>query len=91
MIDDMPKPRPPSLHRQVTRHGRAVWYVRLGKGPRVRMRADFGTVEFNREYQAAIAGASKTMVKSPEINFIPSPTQDPPSPLEKSNDFSYLF
>jgi integrase len=53
----MPRPRPPHLHRQVTRHGKTVWYVRIGKGPRVRIRADFGTREFSAEYQAAIAGA----------------------------------
>src|SRR5262249_5835560 len=32
-MEDMPRPRPPHLHRQVTRHGKAVWYVRIGKGP----------------------------------------------------------
>jgi integrase len=55
-MTDMPRPRPPHLHRQVTQHGKAVWYVRIGKGPRVRIRAAFGTPEFGAEYQAAIAG-----------------------------------
>ena len=31
----MPRPRPPHLHREITRHGKAVWYVRIGKGRRV--------------------------------------------------------
>lgn len=53
---DMPRPRPPHLHREVTRHGRAVWYVRIGRRPRVRIRADFGTPEFDAEYRAALAG-----------------------------------
>jgi integrase len=53
----MPRPRPPHLHRQITRHGRTVWYVRRGKGPRIRLRADFGTVEFAKQYEAAINGA----------------------------------
>ena len=53
---DMPRPRPPHLHRQVTQHGKTVWYVRIGKGPRVRIRAAFGSPEFDAEYQAAIAG-----------------------------------
>jgi hypothetical protein len=53
-MDDMPRPRPPHLQRHVTRHGRAVWYVRIGKGARVRIRAPFGSPEFNAEYQAAI-------------------------------------
>jgi integrase len=55
----MPRPRPPHLHRQVSRHGKAVWYVRIGKGPRVRIRADFGSAEFDAEYQAAIAGTTR--------------------------------
>jgi integrase len=51
----MPRPRPPHLHRERTRWGRIVWYVRIGKGPRIRIRADFGTLEFEAEYQAALA------------------------------------
>src|ERR1700733_2745162 len=52
----MPRPRPPHLQREVTRHDKAIWYVRIGKGPRIRIRADFGTPEFDAEYQAAITG-----------------------------------
>jgi integrase len=55
-MDGMPRPRPPHLHRQVSRHGKTVWYVRIGRGPRVRIRSAFGTPEFDSEYQAAIAG-----------------------------------
>jgi integrase len=55
-MNDMPRPRPPHLHRQVSRHGKTVWYVRIGKGPRIRIRSGFGTPEFDPEYQAAIAG-----------------------------------
>jgi len=58
VIEAMPRPRPPHLQREVTRHGKANWYVRIGKGPRVRIRADFGTPEFDAEYQAAITGHS---------------------------------
>jgi hypothetical protein len=50
----MPRPRPPYLSREVTRHGRAVWYVRRD-GKRIRLRADFGTPDFEAEYQAALA------------------------------------
>jgi integrase len=53
---DMPKPRPPHLQRQVTRHGRTVWYVRQGKSRRIRIRATYGTPEFALEYQAALRG-----------------------------------
>jgi integrase len=52
----MPRPRPPHLQREITRHGKAVWYVRVGRGPRVRIRADFGTSEFDAEYRAALTG-----------------------------------
>jgi hypothetical protein len=52
----MPKPRPPHLHRQVTQHGKAVWYVRIAKGPRTRLRETYGTVEFWADYTAAVAG-----------------------------------
>jgi integrase len=55
----MPRPRPPHLHRQVTRHGKTIWYVRIGKGLRVRIRADFGSPDFIAEYQAAISGAAR--------------------------------
>ena len=57
MIAIMPRPRPPRLHREITRHGKAVWYVRIGKGPRIRLRAQFGSSEFDAEYQAAITMA----------------------------------
>lgn len=57
MVDSMPRPRPPYLVRQITRHGKPVWYVRRGKGPRIRIRAAFGTPEFAAEYQTAVNGA----------------------------------
>jgi integrase len=55
---DMPHPRMPHLHREVTRHGAVVWYARGGgssRGPRVRLKAEFGTPEFWSEYQAALS------------------------------------
>jgi hypothetical protein len=52
----MPRPRPPRLHRQRTRHGKTVWYARVGHGPRIRLRAEFGSPEFEAEYRAAISG-----------------------------------
>lgn len=60
---DMPCPRPPHLHREVTRHGKVVWYARAGggsRGPRVKLRAEFGTAEFWAEYQAALASTPRT-------------------------------
>src|SRR5262249_40667096 len=58
VIETMPRPRPPHLQRQVTQHHKVVWYVRIGKGPRTRIRAAFGTSEFDNEYQAALARKS---------------------------------
>jgi hypothetical protein len=55
----MPHPIPQHLHRQITRHGNVVWYVRIGKGPRTRIRAEFGTVEFFEQYRLALAAVPK--------------------------------
>ena len=56
MNDAMPRPRPPHLMREVSRHGRVTWVVRIGHGPRTRLRAPYGTSEFEAEYHAAIRG-----------------------------------
>jgi integrase len=56
VIDDMPRPRPPHLHKETTRHGVTVWYVRKGKGPRTRIDHTYGTDEFKAAYDAAVAG-----------------------------------
>jgi integrase len=45
------------LHRETSRHGITTWYVRRGHGPRIRIRAEFGTPEFEVEYRAALDGA----------------------------------
>ena len=53
----------PGLHRQVTRHGKEVWYVRTGaanRGERIRIRAPYGTEDFRREYDDALHGVKKT-------------------------------
>lgn len=55
----MPRPRPKYLHRQVTRHGATVWYVRIGKGPRIRINEPYGSQAFSEAYGAAIAGKPK--------------------------------
>jgi integrase len=52
----MPRPRPPHLHREESRHGVTTWYVRRGHGARLRNRAEFGTPEFEAEYRAALDG-----------------------------------
>jgi len=62
---DMPRPRPPHLHRETTRHGKTVWYVRVDKGPRIRLRADYGSPEFDIEYQAAVTGQPRPRSGAP--------------------------
>src|SRR5258705_4563844 len=53
----MPRPRPPNLHRERTRHGLMTWYVRRGHGPRIRINAEYGSEEFWAEYRAALEGS----------------------------------
>lgn len=50
----MPRPRLPYLHKQITRHGKVVWYVRKSHSRRIRLKAEYGTPEFADEYQKAI-------------------------------------
>jgi hypothetical protein len=53
----MPRPLPPYLCRQRNwRTGATVWYVRRGEGRRIRIRGEFGSEEFAKNYQAAIMG-----------------------------------
>lgn len=54
MTDIMPRPRPLRLHKETTRHGKVIWYVRVNHGPKTRIRAAYGTPEFEAEYQAAL-------------------------------------
>ena len=65
MIGDMPKRRPPYLQRETTRHGKTVWYVRKARhGPRVRLKAAYGSPEFWQEYQDALSGLSRRQDKA---------------------------
>lgn len=52
----MPRPRKPYIQKEVTRHGRTVWYFRRGKERRIRLPGAFGSPEFNAAYDAALAG-----------------------------------
>jgi len=52
--------RPPYLQRETTRWRKTVWYVRKERhGPRIRLKADYGTAEFWQQYQDALSGLSK--------------------------------
>ena len=64
-MDGMPHPIPQHMHRQITRHGNVVWYVRIGKGPRTRIRAEYGTAEFFEQYRLALAAVPKPSMNDP--------------------------
>jgi integrase len=51
----MPK-RLPHLHKERTRHGTICWYVRVDRGPRIRVRGAYGSEEFMASYRAAVMG-----------------------------------
>ena len=51
----MPRKLPPFVHRQITRHGKIVFYFRRTHGPRIRL-PHLGTDEFDAAYRAALAG-----------------------------------
>ena len=53
----MPRPRPPHLHREETRHGAVVWYVRRSHGSRIRIKAEYDFEAFWAEYRAALEGS----------------------------------
>jgi integrase len=57
----MPKPRPPHLHREQTRHGTVTWYVRKQHGPRIRIHAEYGTPAFWQEYRAALESTAASI------------------------------
>jgi integrase len=54
--ETMPRPRPPYLHRQETRHGVLTWYVRRGHGRKIRIRGEYGSTDFWTQYRAALEG-----------------------------------
>ena len=83
-MGDMPRPRPPHLHRQTTRYGKTVWYVRVGKGPRIRIRSELGTPEFDMEYQAAMRGVLKWALNARLVKA--DPTIGVGNPASKKGD-----
>lgn len=60
----MPRPRPPHLQRRKTRHGKYIWIVQTARGaPITRLRAEYGTPEFDEEYRAAVGNPPKLLPK----------------------------
>ena len=64
-MSDMKHPHWLHLERRVSRHGVVCWYVRRGHGLRMRLRALFGTPEFEAEYLAALRGEPPSKQKGP--------------------------
>ncbi len=57
MNDPMPRPRPLYLRRDVTRHGKVIWYVIKHRGaPKIRINGEYGSAEFWAAYTAAVQG-----------------------------------
>jgi len=52
----MPRPRKPYVQREVTRHGKTVWYFRKGDGPRIRLSGAYESPEWLLAYERAMAG-----------------------------------
>ena len=76
MIEAMPRPRPRYLQKESSRHGKTKWFVRIGEGPRYRVLGDFGTPEFDANYDAALVLAK---------------TVKPGTPKVKSNSLQWLY
>lgn len=55
MMEAMGK-RPLYLQKHTTRHGKTAYYVRIKRGPLIRIKAEYGTEEFNSLYLAAVSG-----------------------------------
>jgi integrase len=66
----MPRPRPPHLHREITRHGKPVWYVRVRRGTRIRIKAEFGSADFDAEYRAAISNKPRVTKGAPSTGTL---------------------
>jgi integrase len=43
-----------------------MWYVRVGKGPRIRIRGVYGSLEFEAAYQAAVSGERAPKLVGPK-------------------------
>jgi integrase len=65
----MPPKLPPFLHREITRHGKSVWYFRRGKGRRIRISGEYGSAQFLAAYDVALGGRPKGQKSPPTGTF----------------------
>lgn len=63
-MEGMARQRYQYVQKQTTRHGRVVWYFRIGDGPRTRMKGEYGSPEFVTHWRSLIAG-EETAVSAP--------------------------
>ena len=54
----MSRPRPPYLHRTVTRHGKIAWYVWKRPGRKIRLHGEYGSKDFLTSYHTALWGGN---------------------------------
>ncbi|MDE4913513.1 tyrosine-type recombinase/integrase [Methylobacterium sp. 092160098-2] len=64
----MPRKKPLHLRSERTRHGKLVWYVRVGHEPRIRIREEYNTDAFWAAYRHAVEGAPKPQPAGPAPN-----------------------
>lgn len=72
-MPDMPRPRPLYLQKHTTRHGKTVYYVRVKRGPLVRIHGEYGSDDFNDQVRAAQAGTPlpvKNRVNSASLQWL---------------------
>ncbi|WP_296097362.1 tyrosine-type recombinase/integrase [uncultured Agrobacterium sp.] len=67
MSVSMPRKLPLHVVKEVTRHGKIVFYFRIGKGDRIRLPGIPGSKEFKKAYQAALLGQRIAHVETTTI------------------------
>jgi integrase len=67
---DMPRTRWPFLRHETNRHGQRCWYFRRENGKRIRLRGEYGSDRFKREYQAALQGREISVEHGPEAGTV---------------------
>jgi integrase len=60
----MPRKLPPHVYRQITRHGKSVFYFRIGKGKRIRLPNPDDKKSFEEAYRVALIGGIPIAVKT---------------------------
>ena len=60
----MPKKRPPYTETFLSRHGKRMWYFRVGHGKRIKLPGNYGTPEFMEAYRTALARHSSGEAKT---------------------------